>query len=569
MAKMARSIDSPPSASTGSDATSPMVEVSDRPESAVFRAGSEEQPPAVSSIYSRLSVTSRNSCLRTLRPAVHGAVYLAPEHLPSTECARIEEVKAKAELEEFVEVGRVGEVADFHKKEARLRRKLDLYIAPVMMLLMLISYLDRGNIGFAATQGMSDDIGLTGNQLNTAVSIFYIFYVLAEFPTSIYVKRLQFNRVIPAITFCWGLVCLCSGFVRNFAGLCVCRLLLGFFEGCLFPSMTLFLANWYRREELAQRISYLFIASALSGAFGGLIAFGILYMDGVADYPGWRWLYILEGLITLVWAGMCIYLVPKDYHTAYFLNEEDKKVMAVRAELSESYSGGDGHYKMKDVRLAYKDVKTWLHGVSQIAVVTILYGFGTFLPIILKNGFHYTTKQAQYLVIPVNLWGAIVYAVGAVISDRYHKRFLVLVVCAPIGIAGYAILLTDVPVGVQYFATYLIATACFLCTGGNIAWLSGNVAPDGKRAASLGIQLTLTNLGGIISGQIYASKSAPKFTLGHSWSLGSLAFAFIIFIIVRILYARREAAKEKARAEGVVVPPEEFTDRSPTFKYQC
>lgn len=85
----------------------------------------------------------------------------------------------------------------------------------------------------------------------------------------------------------------------------------------------------------------------------------------------------------------------------------------------------------------------------------------------------------------------------------------------------------------------------------------------------IGIQLTLTNLGGIISGQIYASKSAPKFTLGHSWSLGSLAFAFIIFIVVRILYARREAAKEKARAEGVVVPPEEFTDRSPTFKYQC
>lgn len=81
--------------------------------------------------------------------------------------------------------------------------------------------------------------------------------------------------------------------------------------------------------------------------------------------------------------------------------------------------------------------------------------------------------------------------------------------------------------------------------------------------------MTLTNLGGIISGQIYASKSAPKFTLGHSWSLGSLGFAFIVFIILRILYAKREAAKARAREEGVVVPPEEFTDRAPTFKYQC
>lgn len=98
----------------------------------------------------------------------------------------------------------------------------------------------------------------------------------------------------------------------------------------------------------------------------------------------------------------------------------------------------------------------------------------------------------------VNLWGALVYAVGAWLQDRYRKRVAIMLVCAPIGIAGYAILIAwDVPVGVQYFATYLIATAVFICTGSNIAWLSGNCAPDGKRAASLGIQLTLTNIGGV------------------------------------------------------------------------
>jgi MFS family permease len=110
-----------------------------------------------------------------------------------------------------------------------------------------------------------------------------------KFPTSLLVKRLSFNRVIPTITFFWGLVCLCTGFVQNFAGLVTTRIFLGFFEGCLFPSMTLFLCNWYTREELGIRIAYLFIASALSGAFGGLIAFGILYMDGIAGWSGWRW----------------------------------------------------------------------------------------------------------------------------------------------------------------------------------------------------------------------------------------------------------------------------------------
>ncbi|KAK6849025.1 high-affinity nicotinic acid transporter-like protein [Apiospora arundinis] len=231
--------------------------------------------------------------------------------------------------------------------------------------------------------------------------------------------------------------------------------------------------------------------------------------------------------------------------------------------------GGSGHYGRKDIREAAKDIKSWLHAVTQIAVVTILYGFGTFLPIIIKDGFHYSTVQAQYLVIPVNLWGAIVYAVGAYLSDRYTVRFLPLTICGPFGIAGYAILLCDVSPGVRYFATYLIATACFICTGGNIAWLSGNCAPDGKRAASLGILLTLTNIGGVVSGQIYYSNAAPAYTLGHAWSLGCLGFAWCMWWIIRYVYVRRQGRKEMILDDGYRSEANAYyTDREPDFKYQ-
>ncbi|OIW29028.1 retrograde regulation protein 2 [Coniochaeta ligniaria NRRL 30616] len=461
----------------------------------------------------------------------------------------------------------IVEDAERRAKEKALVRKLDLYIAPVMGLLQLISYLDRGNIGFAATQGMTTDIHLKGNNLNTAVSVFYIFYILAEFPSAIFVKRLQFNRFLPTITFLWGIICLATGFIQNFGSLVATRVLLGFFEGCLFASMTIFLCNWYKREELAVRVAFLFVASALSGAFGGLLAWAMLNMDGVAGYAGWRWLYIIEGIITVVYAVSCFYFIPKDYETAYFLNDEDKALMRVRAEEMEAYSGGSGHYTKKEIKDAAQDIKTWAHSVIQIAVVTILYGFGTFLPIIIKDGFHYST--AQYLVIPVNVWGAIVYTIGALLSDRYQKRFLPLIICAPFGVAGYAILLCDVSPGVRYFATYLISTACYLCTGGNIAWLSGNCAPDGKRAASVGILLTMTNVGGVVSGQIYQGTQAPKFTLGHAWSLGCLAFAWLGWWGVRWIYVRRNAEKERALAEGtaVVAPGEGYTDRAADFVY--
>lgn len=159
--------------------------------------------------------------------------------------------------------------------------------------------------------------------------------------------------------------------------------------------------------------------------------------------------------------------------------------MKERAEEMDAYSGGSGHYTKKDIKEAAKDIKSWIHAVIQIAVVTVLYGkpriparlsteadsdkgFSTFLPIIIKDGFHFSTIQAQYLVIPVNIWGSIVYAFGAILSDKYSARFLPLVVCAPFGIAGYAILLCSVPSEIRYFATYLIAIPCFLCTGGNM-----------------------------------------------------------------------------------------------------
>lgn len=177
------------------------------------------------------------------------------------------------------------------------------------------------------------------------------------------------------------------------------------------------------------------------------------------------------------------------------------------------------------------------------------------------------------LTLQVNLWGALTYAVGAVLSDRYKARFLSLILAAPFGIAGYAILVVNghdhaVSPGVRYFATYLIATACYLCTGTNIAWLSSNCAPDGKRAASVGILLSLTNIGGVVAGQIYQTAAAPAFVLGHSWSLGCLVFAWCGWWIVLFIYWRRERGKDRNILLGKTIPPEEWSDRAPDFRYQ-
>ncbi|KAI1394297.1 MFS general substrate transporter [Hypoxylon trugodes] len=483
-----------------------------------------------------------------------------------------EDLPPKPELDlqsQQVENATSVEDAEFKRKERRVVAKLDMYLCPMILVLQLISFLDRGNIGFAATQGMTTDLNLVGTQLNTAISLFYPLYILSEFPAALIVKRVGFNRIIPAAATCWGLACLGNGFAKNFGDLVACRMLMGMFEGFLMPGLTLMLANWYKREEIGLRISYLFGASSISSAFGGLIAFAILFMDGKAGYAGWRWLYIIEGSVTVVLALLFFYLIPSSYTTAYFLNEDDRAIMRKRAEMTEAYSGGKGHYTRTEFMMAIKDIKTWIHTVIQVMCLTILYGFSVFLPIILRLGFNFSVKQSQYLSIPVFFWGTIVYAICGYLSDRFARRFLACVIFAPLGMIGYSILLggEHLAVGVKYFACFLIATCAWAMGGANISWLSTNTAPDGKRAASLGLAFSIGNLGGIISGQIYPDKLSPAYTLGHAWSLGAICISFCLWWVLRYIYYSRESLKENDRNRGTLETAE-FSDRVLAYKYQ-
>jgi len=135
---------------------------------------------------------------------------------------------------------------------------------------------------------MQKDIHASTQQFSTAVSIFYATYVAFETPWAVLLKKLTPRVVIAGLCLVWALTTIFSGFITNVPGLYAARLILGVCEGGLFPSLNLYLTMVYRREEMAKRVSYLFVCAALAGAFGGLMAYGILHMNGVANYAGWR-----------------------------------------------------------------------------------------------------------------------------------------------------------------------------------------------------------------------------------------------------------------------------------------
>lgn len=218
---------------------------------------------------------------------------------------------------------------------------------------------------------MPEDIGATSEQFSTAVSIFYATYVLSETPWAILLKKLTPRFLITGLCVVWSLTTIFSGFITSPGGLYAARLVLGACEGGLFPALNLYLTMVYRREEMAKRVSYLFVSTAISGAFGGLLAYAILQMDGVAGYAGWKWVYIIEGIFSIVVAAVVWFGLPNDPSNAYFLNDEDKKLMKIRARQRAAYMGSED-FSWDEVRIALKDPKVYFRQVLSVGSGRVL-----------------------------------------------------------------------------------------------------------------------------------------------------------------------------------------------------
>lgn len=182
----------------------------------------------------------------------------------------------------------------------RLVLRIDAHLLPFVSILYLLAFLDRVNIGNARAFGLEHDLGLTGVQFNTALVIFFVPYIIFEIPSNILLKRLSPRIWLSLCCVGFGVVTMVQGFVQNFGGLLATRFFLGLFECGMFPGCFYLLGMWYARAESQKRFSLFFSSTALAGAFGGLLASAIGKMDGIRGYRGWRWVFILEGLLTIV-----------------------------------------------------------------------------------------------------------------------------------------------------------------------------------------------------------------------------------------------------------------------------
>ncbi|KAH7304147.1 high-affinity nicotinic acid transporter [Stachybotrys elegans] len=456
-----------------------------------------------------------------------------------------------------------------HEAEKWLVRKLDKYIIPTVMMTYLLCFLDRTNIGNARLFGMEYNLRLVGNQYQIAVAVLFIPYVLVEVPSNLILKKFTPSRWLACITVGWGIVSTLTGIVQTFGGLVATRMLLGLLEGGLFPGLTVYLTMFYTKKEIALRVGYLFVGSALAGACGGLLAYGIGFMDGLAGIAGWRWIFIIEGIPTVVWGVALWLLLADEPGSAWFLNEDERQLLRARLQRQ---IGFHEEFDKKDAILAAKDWKVWMFAAGQFCVNSMLYSFSIFLPSIIKGLGTWTAPQAQALTVPCYVVGAISYLVVARISDAHQLRGLYQVIFASICIIGYGIMTAQVSSAVHYFAIYLIALGLFVAVGLPIAWLPSNNPRYGKRTAASAIQIAICNCSGFVAPFLYPTTDAPRYVMGFGVSIALLGVSICIYgfmsLYLHRVNQRRKVGKEDHKVAGMTEGKiNALGDRSPRFIY--
>ncbi|KIX97998.1 uncharacterized protein Z520_06077 [Fonsecaea multimorphosa CBS 102226] len=439
------------------------------------------------------------------------------------------------------------------KATKKLIRKIDWTLLPFLALLYLLSFLDRTNIGNARLAGLEKDLGMAGLDYNAALAIFFPFYVLVEPLSNIMMKRTRPSIWIPSIMVAWGVCTTLMGLVQNFTGLLVARAALGIAEGGLFPGVNFYITMWYKRHECGLRMAIFYSAATAAGAFGGLLARGIIEMDGVGGKSGWSWIFILEGLLTFIIAIIAFWAMHDYPSTAKFLTPEERHEVSRRLEQDRSFLADE--FNMKYCRDALKDWKIWVHMFITIGIYTPVYSVSLFLPTIVKT-LGYTNEAAQLMTVPPYIVACFCCITGGYAADKLKSRGFFMIGFSCAALLGLVLLISSQNPHVKYAGCFFFVAGTYPMVPLGLAWNGNNIGGSLKRAVGIAMHVGFGNLGGTIAGFIYLQSDSPKFTKGHAILIAMLSASTCLQIFMTA-YLRHE----NARRDREYKPLDQYTEQ--------
>ena len=421
--------------------------------------------------------------------------------------------------------------------EAKTIRKLKLRIIPFILILYIVSFLDRINVGFAALT-IKQDLTVTSHQFGLVFGIFFIGYSLFEIPSNLFLHKIGARIWLARILITWGTISALTGFVQNVPQLYLARFLLGWAEAGYFPGIILYLTYWFPRREQAQVLALLLIGIPITSILGAPLSGLILDHAHWLGLNSWRWLLILEGIPALVGGVLTYYLLPSRPAEARFLADDEKDwiIQELKREeeekrraLSVSAAGALVHGRV------------WYLACIAFALGTALYIASFWLPQIVKAlSSRYSNTAVGFLVMVPNVAGLAFMIVISRSSDRRQERRWHAAIPACVG--GIACLLF----GATHSAFLSIALLCLIAVGiygaaGPFWALPCEFLTGFSAASGIALVTSIANLGGFVGP--YAVGLIQQRTGNLHSSLVVAGVALLVFATLLLLLPEKRDAQ--------------------------
>ncbi|KAH8898127.1 MFS general substrate transporter [Thozetella sp. PMI_491] len=437
--------------------------------------------------------------------------------------------------------------------DKKLMRKIDLWLVYFYSVVYIFRVIDSSNYANAAIinlengTGIKAQLGFNANQWAWTQSIFSYSYTIFEPSNTLMLKVVSPSRWMFLLILFWGIAACSSAAVKDFPGMMVARFAIGAAEAGFYPSVLYHMAFWYKPSELPLRIAFFYAVGQVSSALSGLLAYAISFMDGLGGLPGWRWLFLLEGLPAILLAFVALFWLPDYPETAKFLTEEERE--ALRGRLSASAPKGKrGHWDVDSFKRLLKDPTFYSFSVYWICHGIGGFGVGYALPTVIYQLGFTTTANSQLMNIPPYI-AAFVYLnfLGFLLHRKIIRPWTAAVGIESTIIVCYIILYTVSNPTVKYIC--LIVAVANAGSAYPVIWPERMRALDGTVAAGIGIGWTnaMAQFSGICGPHVFNTVFGPTY---HTSYL--ICLSFLLVGITAILTSWWLVGRKDRRAAAII-----------------
>jgi len=442
-------------------------------------------------------------------------------------------------------------------EQKKIIHRIDRRLVVTVGVLYCISLMDRTNLSAAAVAGMNKELKLTitmgtVTRYSVATLVFFTTYIVFQPPSTILVRKLGPRNFLSTIVVLWGAVMIGMGFVKDFESLAALRVVLGILEAGFFPSCVYLLSTWYTRYDVGKRYSVFYMLRSLASACAGILAYGLMQMNGLQGLTGWRWIFIIEGTLTMalgIGAYWALVDFPEKAHRSWsFLTEREAKFIIDRVNKDRGDAKVQPFSAGKFFR-AGLDLKIWAYAIIFFNTTTVTYALAYFLPIILQENMGFSVGAAQCLVAPPYALAAIVMFGTGWFGDKYHLRGPVICFNMILCLIGLPIMGFHKSAAVRYFGVFLTTAGANSNIPAAMSYQANNIRGQWKRAFCSATLVGFGGVGGIAGGLVFRFQDAPEYHPGLYACIACCLLTLVIVSLNTLVFLRQNRRADRGEIE--------------------